>query len=303
MFAGFAKRKYLVRAAMAVSLVVTPFAFATYLNHGYWYLFDKEQRKIVAAISKYRNFRIERDRECFLAPDQSHHSFAAKCREFGKGERPVLVWGDSHAGALSPGLRRNYSAFVQYTASSCPPISGQEVNFRKYCRPINDYVLEEISILQPAIVFMHANWLKLNAGILEHLGATIDQVKANSPGTRVFVVGGVPQWKPELPELLMPYFIKDSKIDLSQDLHISSPLYDDVMSRDSVVEEITRDHGATFVSLLKLFCREGKCKTMVKQDFSNELTTFDYGHLTPAASFWISGKIERFAETQKQVRF
>jgi hypothetical protein len=131
-------------------------------------------------------------------------SFADDCVD--RDRRPlVLVWGDSTAAALVPGLRkaqqgRNFG-LAQFTSSSCIPALNAEIPGTPNCSAINDTVLSRVRDIKPDIVLLHGTWEKH----LEHVAETVAASKQQ--GTRVVVLGPVPAWRRGLPNEVMRYFM------------------------------------------------------------------------------------------------
>jgi SGNH domain (fused to AT3 domains) len=108
---------------------------------------------------------------CLL--DLAHETvFADDCID--RDRRPlVLLWGDSAAGALMPGLRKAQEALdfgiVQLTSSSCIPALNADITGNPNCRAIDDKVLALARQIQPDIVLLHG----ASAQHLDHVGETV----------------------------------------------------------------------------------------------------------------------------------
>ena len=79
----------------------------------------------------YRPEAIYRERVCYLMPDQPPSALAPECTESAPADRPLVVlWGDSHAAHLYPGLQdlqtRTPFRLAEFTGSRCPPLLGVE---------------------------------------------------------------------------------------------------------------------------------------------------------------------------------
>ena len=83
----------------------------------------------------------------------------------GTGPLEVVLWGDSHAEQLTPGLARRLSSvsFLEAKTDGCPPLAGAELIFRNMadeaCRRANDAILAMIEAT-PGIetVVLAARW-------------------------------------------------------------------------------------------------------------------------------------------------
>ena len=130
---------------------------------------SKSAASISACRPKFAPWRMCRNRsakwrvhQCLL--DLSHEtSFADDCVD--RDRRPLmLIWGDSTAGALMPGLRKAQQTrgfgIAQFTSSSCIPASMPTLPGVPNCRAINDKVLALARELQPDIVLLHGTFEK-----------------------------------------------------------------------------------------------------------------------------------------------
>ncbi len=241
------------------------------------------------ALMDYRSYpfeKIARSHRCFLQPEESHLAFEAEC-DGGNAADALLIWGDSHAAALSIGLRKLHPALIQYNASGCPPLVGIRFRWRPHCQDVNDFVLAEVARLKPARIFLHANWgLYKDERPLDNIPKTIAAIRRVSPQSAITLVGPVPQWQPSLPAYLVRLDIPvDHELDLP-----SSGL--DFQTRiDQRLRAIADTQGVAFRSALDVLCRDGKCIAAVPYQGKVELTAWDYGHLTEAGSVLLAGKL------------
>src|ERR1700737_4981596 len=109
-------------------------------GRGFGFRLPPEIREMADVRTDPSNWRVH---ECLL--DLSHEmSFADNCVD--RDRRPlVLVWGDSTAAALMPGLlkaqeTRNFG-IAQLTSSSCIPALNADLPSTPNCRAINDKIL------------------------------------------------------------------------------------------------------------------------------------------------------------------
>ena len=100
---------------------------------------NRQQHEIARQLEEIRVHRagLYRDRRCFLDGDQDEAAFTPECvvevqSHPGSG---TLLWGDSHAAHLAPGIRARGSraGFAQLSATSCPPILGYSARGRPNC--------------------------------------------------------------------------------------------------------------------------------------------------------------------------
>lgn len=247
-----------------------------------------EQQKIYDYISYDFDSRTRR-RVCFLdSSTQSSASFGAECTNGKADGTKLLLWGDSHAAALSIGLRAVYGNIIQYTANSCPPLLNRNFISIKYCKEINSFVLAEISRLKPEIIVMDANWhaAARYGDFIPLLQNTIETVRQRSPKSKIIVVGNVPIWTGGLPTLLLK-----RDITLRDNVYLSLPMFEDLKEKDEELEAAVEASGAAFLSALDVLCMDGKCQATTSADGSPALTAFDYGHLTAAGSIEVARRV------------
>lgn len=257
-------------------------------KNGFESRLDDRQRHLLS-FNSYHYKDIYRLGDCFLNPDQSYSEFKKFCNSESSSET-ILVWGDSHAAALSFGLRSDFSNVSQYTASGCPPLLGVAVSWRPMCEAINKFVGQEVAILKPRAVLLHSNWLLYNdQNIPVSLRATIDFIKDRSPDTEIFVLGGVPQYAPTLPTYML-----NKRASLVEDLRIASPSNEGVYLVDSQLKKLSLEAGVRYFSSLDSFCGGGKCLVTSRYDGDVMPMAWDYGHLTSAGSVYLSNKFKSF---------
>jgi hypothetical protein len=232
--------------------------------------------------------------ECLL--DLSHEtSFAADCVE--RDRRPLLlIWGDSTAGALLPGLRKaqqtRHFGIAQLTSSSCIPALNADIVSTPNCRAMNDKILALVSEIEPDIVLLHGTWEKH----LENVAETVVALKQETRA-RVVVLGGVPAWRRGLPsEVLRHFMLHRALIPQRSTRAATSSTYDATMR--ARLEPL----GAEFISASDALCNAEGCLTRVG-DTSADITASDQVHLTEKGSiFLIDAIIERLLGTTSAPR-
>ena len=170
-------------------------------NEGYVTRFPEQVRYLA-------NFRYEREkttvgRHCFLRPEQGASAFGPLCIEpRGPGQRVdlVLLWGDSFAAHLYPGLQQLQLAqafpLAQLTSSACPPVVDAQVFDRAGCRAINEYVISRVRELRPRNAILAANWPRYS-----------DETPADGPRSSYGPASGVSNYvglQFEVEEFLVP---------------------------------------------------------------------------------------------------
>jgi len=251
-------------------------------GRGFDFRLPTEIRAMTNVPTQNSKWRIHR---CLL--DLSHEmSFADDCVD--RTRRPlVLVWGDSTAGALVPGLlkaqqTRNFG-IAQLTSSSCIPALNADIPSTPNCRAINDKVLSLVRDIQPDIVLLHGTWEKY----LDHVAETVVALKQQT-AARVVVLGGVPAWRRGLPSEVLHYFMLHRRlIPVRSNVAAQSNGYDAVMRAKLV------PLGAEFISASDTLCTEDGCVTRTG-DSAGDISASDQVHLTEKGSeFLINAVIDR----------
>jgi len=225
---------------------------------------------------------------CLLEPVQKY--FAPECIDSDAASKPIVfLWGDSHAAHLLPGLRRaqrrygaNFS-IAQFTSSACPPLLGRDVDEAPFCSRDNDFALQELTRLRPAVVVIAAQWWTVQSNELPRLVATIDAIK-KAGVEHVIAVGPVPVWSRSLPKLLMDAYATTMPHRLPRQM--TAEIHSD---EDPALRKIAHDHGADFVSAIDAFCTGSTCATMVGSPA--DIVAWDSAHLTEAGSIALVERI------------
>ena len=190
----------------------------------------------------------------------------------------VLIWGDSTAGALLPGLRkaqqtRNFG-IAQLTSSSCIPALGADIAGVPNCRATNDKVLALIRQIMPDVVVLHGAWEKH----LDNVAQTVTALKETD--TRVVVLGSVPWWRRGLPSEVLRYFMLHRA--LIPEYSPASP----PTAYDAVMRARLEPLGAEFISASDVLCNAQGCLTRIG-DAAADLTASDQVHLTEKGSVYL----------------
>ena len=131
-----------------------------------------------------------------------------------EAKRPLLMlWGDSHAAALYPGLRTLQAntggkfGIAQMTQAGCPPVFDvPNLTFRRDCNDLNESILRYAETLQPAVILLSAAWRHhdypmRDADMIARLTATVARLRKDLPHSHVIVVGPDLRWVTPLPSI------------------------------------------------------------------------------------------------------
>jgi hypothetical protein len=203
-----------------------------------------------------------------------------------------FLWGDSHAQALSLGLRAELPTgyrLAQVATSGCRPSLPREPGwfepsraFARACRKSNPYALAAIARLKPAIVFL-AQQNTHETVDWEALAAHVHKLGAG----RVVLVGPMPEWEPSLPMVMAPTWP-------NLPTYVSEGLNGSIFATDEAMRSRTF-RNLTYVSVIPHLCRDNGCLARI----GPKLIAVDYGHLSPEGSLYV-GKIVRSAISEQR---
>ncbi len=264
--------------AVAGGLVVT--------GRGFDFRLPPEIRDMAEVPTQASQWQVH---ECLL--DLSHEmSFADSCVD--RDRRPLLlVWGDSTAGALLPGLRKVQQTrdfgIAQFTSSSCVPALNIDVVGIPNCRAINDKVLSLARQIRPDIVLLHGTWEKHLDNVVETVAALKQQT-----GARVVVLGPVPVWKRGLPNEVLRYFMLHHRL-IPERSNRAEPDWAGAILRAKLVAS-----GADFISASDVMCDADGCLTRLGGS-AGDISASDQVHLTEKGSeFLINSIVDRLLGEQ-----
>jgi len=200
------------------------------------------------------------------------------------GSGGVFLWGDSHAEALSYGLRTTLSKsvpFSQVTSAGCKPNyadSTQRGDLKVACDSSNQFALKKISEIKPEIVIVaQANehelvdWEKLNT-LLKNIGVS-----------HVILSGPLPQWLPSLPVVVAKRHWNDEKQITDASLDSS------IVQTNQILSSRKSGVSPMFINVLDELCsfRDSNYYCLVRLGEGNSLITVDYGHLSREGSKFV----------------
>jgi peptidoglycan/LPS O-acetylase OafA/YrhL len=279
----FGKPRPLKVISLTSAMALVAFAGVVVVrNGGFDVRLPEEIRAMAKVPTQTAQWRVG---ECMI--DLGHQTaFADSCVD--RNRRPlVMLWGDSTAGALMPGLRmaqetRNFGV-AQFTSSSCIPAINVDIPDVPNCRAINDKVLRLARQLKPDIVLLHGTWEKY----LDHVAETVDALKRET-SARVVVLGSVPWWKRGLPNEVLRYYMLHHELIPVRSGAIRLPDPYDQKMRAALIPE-----GAEFVSAREVLCSEDGCLARLG-DRASDISASDGVHLTEKGSvFLIAAIIDR----------
>jgi peptidoglycan/LPS O-acetylase OafA/YrhL len=243
----------------------------TFMASGLAFRFPPEIRA-VARLAPQNNSGFSD--KCFLA-SQTEVSFSPECIE--PGEKPLLlVWGDSTAAALNPGLRTLQATapfrLARFEAPQCAPILATGTNPR--CDAVGANVLAAIKASHPDILLLHAGWSHDHD--LVRFKQTLDQLKALGI-PRIVVLGPVPRWKRTLPLAIVNAY----RFQHTDPQRIASGVLG--AEDDVLMQRLSEAAGVAYISAWNIQCNAEGCLTRVGPAADDVIQT-DAIHLSEAGS-------------------
>jgi peptidoglycan/LPS O-acetylase OafA/YrhL len=221
----------------------------------------------------------------FLSGDQDETNFKVDPQEIDPAKHTLVLWGDSHAASLYPGLNAVYGPrlnIVQRTAAKTPPFVPEYFNPGQL-RSINNFVLATIKRVQPEWVLVHANWL-------EYDWPQVEQTLLRLQGltrAKIILVGPVPQWIGGLPHQLYNHARRHPASPVPR--RMRDGLDPRVADVDQRMAALAARLGVAYISPASLL--QDKDGTLVRtSDTADSLVTHDISHLTVAGSRFLVAK-------------
>lgn len=208
-------------------------------------------------------------------------------------ENNILLIGDSHAQALSYGIKSavmkntNFN-FSQITSSGCK--FGEVFNYlvyeiQKACKNANDYLKEYITENKPNIVIIS----QINSHDSESVYNLISYM--NTLGIfDIYLIGPIPQWNIELPKIIAQSYWESKGFVIDNHSSFRYELVDLDNASKAIFLENKYRASYKYISLLDEYCdKDLKCLMTI----DNKRTPFvwDNSHLTPSASIIVGNYI------------
>ncbi len=224
-----------------------------------------------------------RESRCFLQPWQGARAFRPDCVDAGSGKL-LLLWGDSHAAHLYPGLapaaRKRGFRIAQRTASACPPLLDYRSGERPKCHEINAAALATARELRPTTVVLSAQWEKYPS--LDGLRATVAALRRLGV-PEIVVVGPSPNWPNGVAQALFRE-VKRGGLDRFP-TRLKRELSPAPARADRRLRPLAHELGVTYIAPLDVLCNDDGCLARV-EDRGEQLAFWDPSHFTAAGSSW-----------------
>jgi peptidoglycan/LPS O-acetylase OafA/YrhL len=195
--------------------------------------------------------------------------------------KSVLLWGDSHAQQLAPGLTDHLPKewqFLQVASSACLPDADRDApSVTSQCAQSNYFAMKTIREAKPDVVLVAQSaifspqWAAATAAKLKRFGAG-----------RIVFVGPVPRWSADLPKLVArgswpPPRRTHAGIDKSV-----------LVANARLQRDLEADPIARFADAIDALCNGDGCLVYFGDDVARGIASWDDGHLTPVASDYLA---------------
>jgi peptidoglycan/LPS O-acetylase OafA/YrhL len=228
---------------------------------------------------------------CYYPP-KSSIEFSNECTPHKRPGVPlVLLWGDSHAAHLYPGLAKIQSTheidIIQWTAGLCPPTVVPFANEGAACPARRATALKMLAHLNPDTILLAGAWeiyvgkTQSEADIIHSLSETIRQLKKNGD-REIVVLGPGPTWNTSLASDLFRFMVARRMDKIPE--RYGHP-FDTAWHLDAAMADQAHELGVDYVSVLNYFCNESGCRTVGDRTIPKpDLLYFDSNHLTVSGS-------------------
>jgi peptidoglycan/LPS O-acetylase OafA/YrhL len=225
---------------------------------------------------------------CFLKLKQQPDEFPRTCYEApaGAAGRPhLLLWGDSFAAHLLPGLQQvlgDSMTISQMTSSLCAPIVHYIETRRRKCAAINRYTMARIAETKPDVVVLSGRWVAYPQ--FADVGKTILELKKLGI-SRVVLMGSSAQYGEDVPRLILNALRHGPA-----PTRLHPVILPKLVKIDSVLKDVAARTGALFATPLDAECTKDGC--LVSLDTAAVgITTWDDGHLTSMGSRYVIDRV------------
>jgi len=204
--------------------------------------------------------------------------------------------GDSHSASLSLGVRpwaeKKGINFYQVSSGSCSLFSDDASD--KDCQAYSQKTFETVKATRPDVLLIDSHWLHASDAVffknMGHWPSYTDYLMdrfrfiAGLGAKHVIIVGQIPTWKTDLPNILIRQYVSHGQEIPEKSLLELEPLSLDM---DARMRSLAYPTSFKYISLTDLLCDPLGCMTRVGPDLRTDLMVWDYGHLTAAGAKFV----------------
>jgi peptidoglycan/LPS O-acetylase OafA/YrhL len=287
-----------IAALVAANVLLLVGGFGVVVRTGFPSRFDLNE----VMLGTYASSRFFDQKElyqvgrCFLLPNQPPSTFAPECGGTHDGRPQVLLWGDSAAAALHPGMAAIQTHFdIQlYSSSACPPLlppyAPQIIHEPQiglpWCTATNADILERIRAAKPEFVVlsMAPNYV---GDLPSLLGAAVEELKRIGV-SHVMVVGPPPLWNEAVSQIILRAYLAAKPRVLPQQIQMDANANASAHKFDHEARTAVEQADGQYLSVLDRLCdQSGRCTAMI----GGKPYAFDGFHLAQAASAFVAEDI------------
>lgn len=237
-----------------------------------------EARK-VASYQGYDGDAVYRGATCFVV-DWSQKLDRDLCLKREAGRKTVLIFGDSHAAQLWPGLSQVADGvdLLQATGAGCLPVLGT-MRSPSHCGVLMRWMFEQyLPQNHVDVLVVTARW---NATSVEEIDETLRTLSRYADA--IVFVGPTPEYTTSLPRLLVRGIEQGADGAAAADAALDRSGF----ALDRALGERLPRKGLVYMSVLKAICRT-RCPAYARPEVPLQ---FDYGHLTREGSLLVARQL------------
>jgi peptidoglycan/LPS O-acetylase OafA/YrhL len=234
---------------------------------------------------------IYRIGKCHLKPEQGPSDFSSECfSNHEAGARHVVLWGDSAATAIEPGLQQIGMGRLdidELTTSNCPPFIGdyKPMADRPHCAAINQFAFDYIRTSRPDVVVISFS-PSYDTDLPSHAANTVRELRKFFVGP-LLVVGPPPLWPKSFPETLLNSYLASPSSGAPSFLAMPPDVAQASETLDETVGQAVSAERAIYLSATRQLCQHGQCIAMAE----GEPAILDRFHMTRGASVIVARAI------------
>ena len=205
--------------------------------------------------------------------------------ELNENKKNILIWGDSLAAHLYPGIEEKYGKdfnIFQRTTGGCKPYLKKDKKSNDFCSSINHFIIDEISTLKPSKIFLSGFWKKED---LNSIKKVIDFLK-NKNFNKIYLVGPSPRWHDPLPKILY----KEYRLKREIPKYLSDENHKKSFELDKLFGDFSAKNSIKYLSPINILCKKNYTCLVKTENTSDSIVNWDENHFTEKASKFIFSK-------------
>jgi len=162
--------------------------------------------------------------------------------------------------------------------------------------PNNNFIFNVLQKNKPKFLILHANWISNSYDTyLNEFETSLEIILSDHKDIAVLVVGGLPQWKPSLPRVMIKSIDSFDK-NIS---YLSNSSVKKIEAQDKKILGLINklnSKNLKFLSLTNRLCKDDKCLIRSSGDNMEPIVS-DASHLTRSGSLAVAKIIESELQT------